>query len=484
MFRFVKMFAITLHFVLFAQGVPMQGFLGTYHAFNGSDPTNPSTPLWNDFGFGTVAIENSDRDGGYDLQNDLDFQCHKADVNSIFGMLLPPTEGGVVNNPNDTSLYKPVSPPGLIQGAARWSKLSKSCPQISGVIIDDFLGNYVGKVNNSDCVKCPPSQPYMYGSRTAGFYCCSEKATGHCDGPKPPCCLVPGSVEGCQVEARCGTNPTNKPACQEGGISFYDLQNIKAALQGKEVDPYTGTVNHSSPVTTGNLRLFVVWYTVQTAGMEGNELITAPWGNDGYLLDGASLWMEGPAQDTQAGLYTSQIEQFREVTKMRSPDTLPIFTGSYLIHSRVGWLKPAPFWDMVNQSLGLYGNRSIGMEGFYIFAGDAIPQMNTSTWETFDLVGNLEKMYWPHVGMGEGTCVDATGKPVANAIVEVTYTDSQVSVTRKVSDENGRFSFGGWVAGFHKIDVKSSDGGMSGTMSVQFSAGTTKQFSIKLQSSV
>jgi hypothetical protein len=62
-------------------------------------------------------------------------------------MLIPPTEGGTINNPNDTALWAPLAPWGLIQGAARWSKLAERCPQIAGAQIDDFLGNYRGNTS-------------------------------------------------------------------------------------------------------------------------------------------------------------------------------------------------------------------------------------------------------------------------------------------------------------------------------------------------
>jgi hypothetical protein len=43
--------------------------------------------------------------------------------------------------PADTALYAPAWPPGMIQGAARFSRLSKIYGQIYGINIDDFRFN-------------------------------------------------------------------------------------------------------------------------------------------------------------------------------------------------------------------------------------------------------------------------------------------------------------------------------------------------------
>lgn len=73
-------------------------------------------------------------------------------------MLIAASEGGIFSNPNDTDTYTPLpmltrgpdrkfipgsagplGPGGLLQGAARWSKLAQSdCAVVAGVVIDDF----------------------------------------------------------------------------------------------------------------------------------------------------------------------------------------------------------------------------------------------------------------------------------------------------------------------------------------------------------
>ena len=155
-------------------------------------------------------------------------------------MLIAHSEGGVFSNPNDTDLWKPLpeapehgggpapggkGAAGMLQGAARWSKLARlHCPQIAGVIIDDFWSNYHADpipppLPAGQCPACPDDQPHGYGSPTAGFYCCTWPSNGHCDRPPgasgkgPPCCLFPGASEGCQNAKRCGVNAKNNTPC-------------------------------------------------------------------------------------------------------------------------------------------------------------------------------------------------------------------------------------------------------------------------------
>ena len=126
---------------------PFMGWFGPYHPTSANLPDGSNRSVWDTFRFGQAAVMNSPSDGGWPLENDLQFHCSEHDVNSIMGMLLPPTEGGVVNNPNDTSLLEPTtSSPGLVQGAARFSQLSMShCPQLTGVVIDGAFNCVWGK---------------------------------------------------------------------------------------------------------------------------------------------------------------------------------------------------------------------------------------------------------------------------------------------------------------------------------------------------
>ena len=160
------------------------GFIGTYHPQNAT--------LTNLSSLGHVAIENAASDAGYVLRDDIELHCSansSANSNSVMGMLLAHTEGGTVNQPNDTDPWVPATQPGLVQGAHRFSEMAKSgaCPQLRGVVIDDFLGNYVGGPRNSSawCARCPRSAPYIYGGRARGTFCCPWPAKGHCTPPPP-----------------------------------------------------------------------------------------------------------------------------------------------------------------------------------------------------------------------------------------------------------------------------------------------------------
>lgn len=132
-----------------------KGFLGTYHPYNG---TAYGGSGWNDgdlmqhaFNFGQNAILVKGSHLGYTFQENISNSCQEWDVNKVYGILLPPTEFGAVNQPKDSDLWKPFEKnPGMIQGAHRFSELSKRCPQISGVIIDDFFNDFPKDMSLAD----------------------------------------------------------------------------------------------------------------------------------------------------------------------------------------------------------------------------------------------------------------------------------------------------------------------------------------------
>lgn len=127
-------------------GMKRQGFIGLYHPFKGKvyagSGINEDEDLYHAYLFGENAILSRPQYGEYIFKENIEKHCLEFDVNRIHGMVLPPSEGGVVNNPGDTSLLEPASPPGMIQGARRYSELSKLFPQVTGMIIDDFWANY------------------------------------------------------------------------------------------------------------------------------------------------------------------------------------------------------------------------------------------------------------------------------------------------------------------------------------------------------
>lgn len=125
-----------------------QGFLGTYHPFKGT--TYGGDSGWTEgellqkaFNFGENAVISQAAYNGYTFAENIENNCKNWDVNKLYGILRPPTEKGVINQPNDADLLKPFqTEPGMIQGARRFSEISKRCPQLSGVIIDDFYNDY------------------------------------------------------------------------------------------------------------------------------------------------------------------------------------------------------------------------------------------------------------------------------------------------------------------------------------------------------
>ena len=73
--------------------------------------------------------------------------------------------------------------------------------------------------NSSGCAACPASHVHGYGNAVDGAFCCPVATTDgkqHC--PEKACCLTPGSKDGCQAVARCGSNATNVTACNQDPI--------------------------------------------------------------------------------------------------------------------------------------------------------------------------------------------------------------------------------------------------------------------------
>lgn len=134
-----------------------QGFIGVYHPFKGKvyagTGISDDEDLYQAYHFGVNGIINDPSYGAYDFRENIEKHCQEFDTNLVYGIIRPPSERGVVNNPNDTKLWEPASSPGMIQAAARFSKLSLIFPQIRGVIIDDFWANYYGNAFTLDDMK-------------------------------------------------------------------------------------------------------------------------------------------------------------------------------------------------------------------------------------------------------------------------------------------------------------------------------------------
>lgn len=131
-----------------------QGYIGLYHPFKGKvyagTGINDDEDLHLAYLFGVNGILNAPGYGEYPFKENIERHCREFDTNLVYGIILPPSERGVVNNPNDTKLWEPASSPGMIQAAWRFSRLSKIFPQIKGVIIDDFWANYGNTITLED----------------------------------------------------------------------------------------------------------------------------------------------------------------------------------------------------------------------------------------------------------------------------------------------------------------------------------------------
>ena len=128
-----------------------KGFLGTYHPVKGTayggGGWKEGELMQHAFNFGQNAILVTSSRHGYTFEENIKNSCHEWDVNRVYGIVLPPSELGAVNQPKDSDLWKPFGKqPGMIQAAHRFSELSKGCPQIAGIIIDDFFNDFPKKI--------------------------------------------------------------------------------------------------------------------------------------------------------------------------------------------------------------------------------------------------------------------------------------------------------------------------------------------------
>ena len=131
------------------------GPLGSYHPADGTTYAAPGvrdgTPLQDAFAFGTNAIINRQSYNGFTFEENVRNNCGDWDANLVYGIVVPPTEGGSVNHPGDDDPIRPAaSLPGMIQGAHRFSELSRRCPQVAGIIIDDVFNNYPKSISAAD----------------------------------------------------------------------------------------------------------------------------------------------------------------------------------------------------------------------------------------------------------------------------------------------------------------------------------------------
>lgn len=237
------------------------------------------------------------------------------------------------------------------------------------------------------------------------------------------------------MDHKCPNNPTNATPCglAHSTLGLDQMKDLQAAIQGKAVLP-DGSIDHDSPALTPHLKIFVVTYE------EDQQKVTKqhPLISHG-IVGGLSYWISGASQKTISKDLTSMVQGLRA----QLPTNFPILTGGYLIHSRIGWLPPSSFYDMLSQSIELYDAAEI--EGFFVFSGSALQTMNTSEWELYNIPEHLEKLYFPWMGSATVSVREAGRKdrPISDAIVTVKY-NGTTAVTRKKAGASG-VSFGGWV---------------------------------------
>lgn len=141
-------FAIVVLGQLSAQTIQkITGFLGEYHTAPGysyADSTGTDSVIMQYlFRFGEIAFPSQAVDNGFDFVPDID-SCSAWHANRIVGIIQPPTEHGVPNQPADTDLFAPypqLNGPGMIQAGQRFSRLSQMYGGFSGVILDDWAGD-------------------------------------------------------------------------------------------------------------------------------------------------------------------------------------------------------------------------------------------------------------------------------------------------------------------------------------------------------
>lgn len=340
-----------------------KGFLGTYHpvkgtAYGGSG-WKEGELIQHAFNFGQNAILVKGSHLKYTFEENITNSCNEWDVNKVYGILLPPTEYGVVNQPRDSDLWKPFEKePGMIQGMHRFSELSKRCPQIAGVIIDDFFNDF----------------------------------------PKH--------------------------------MSLKDFQDMKDALSGKRIDE-NGKVDHASPATTPDLKLYIVVYEHHLSLKVEPEALA--------LIDGVCFWTWKQSE------HYKQFDEYIKTLNRQFPNK-EVIVGAYVRHSQQLPVVSSVH-HIIERTIDLYAKGEVN--GLLIFSAIWLSREETKRerWDELALPQFLGRVYYPFLGQGTGRVVNAkTKKPIENALVTVNrvVNGKRLLTTRKLTDERGEYSFGGW----------------------------------------
>jgi hypothetical protein len=365
------------------------GFLGTYHPFNGTayggDGWTEGATMQEAFDFGENAILSAARYNGFTFAENVENNCHAWNVNKVYGILTPPTEKGVVNQPSDTSLLMPFAPAGMIQGAHRFSELSKTCPQLAGMMIDDFYNDY----------------------------------------PKL--------------------------------VTAKDLRDIRAALAGKTVGA-DGVVDHSSRATTPALKLFIVTYEHQIDRVDPEVLAN---------VDGVNFWIW--KQNENYANYAEYIDRLRKNYPGKE-----IVSGVYIFNSGQT-PTAASIHSMIETATGLYSKGKINGLLFFSAIWLSREKITRERWNDLALPKLLDRVYYSHLGGASVKVVDAQTKlPVKGAVVTASRNagGQNLLVARKLTNDKGEFTFGGWAApGSSKYSIEVSKDGSSAVAALTLKAG-------------
>ena len=139
--------------------------------------------------------------------------------------------------------------------------------------------------NSSGCAACPASHAFGYGNAIAGAFCCPVATTGgkqHC--PEKACCLAPGSKDGCQSVARCGTNAANATACNQDPVKPHGGGQY---AKGNATFCYDGTFEGCDEYMAEQARAFAKW-----ASEDPRVAGFAPWHWDSRTPDCCSPYKE------------------------------------------------------------------------------------------------------------------------------------------------------------------------------------------------
>jgi hypothetical protein len=361
-------------------GKKFKGFLGTYHPFNG---TAYGGPGWEDgelmqhaFNFGENAILVKGSHLGYTFEENINNSCREWDVNKVYAILLPPSEGGTVNQAKDSDLWKPFERyPGMIQGAHRFSELSKRCPQITGVIIDDFFNDF----------------------------------------PKD--------------------------------IDLKQLRALKDAVLGKRIDE-NGNIDSSSPATTPNLKLYIVVYEHHLGLKVDPQALE--------LVDGVCFWIWKQSENYK------NFDEYLD-TVNRSYPNKDVIAGVYVLSSRAV-PTVASVHHIMERAIDAYAKGKIN--GLLIFSAIWLSREKTKKerWDELALPQFLGTVYYPFLAEGKGKVIDARSKkPIRDALVSVSrlVNGQKLLTTKKLTDEQGEYDFGGWsgtakVPATYEITIQSN----------------------------